>query len=50
MKLEDIDYKFLLNKYKKLGISKENIERRLKLIDPDNNLRMIYLTLSPPCF
>ena len=46
MELEEIDYKFLLTKYKKSGLTGIQLEKRLQLIDPYISLNLLSLTIS----
>lgn len=46
MKLEDIDYEFLLTKYQSAGISGKQLEYRLKLLDPYTSIDSLRLTLT----
>lgn len=50
MELEDLDYKFLLTKYKKSGLSGIELEERLKLLDPYISVNLLKITLSPLYF
>lgn len=46
MKLDDLEYEVLLQKFTSLDYSKKRIEERLQMIDPYISINILKLTLS----
>ena len=45
MELKDIDYEFLISKYRHLGYSEKILEKRLQMIDPYISLKILSLSM-----
>ncbi len=45
MKLDDLDYEYLISKYRHLGYRGQKLEKRLKVIDSNISLKMLSLTI-----
>ncbi len=45
MRLEDIDYEFLIFEYRHLGYSEKQIDEKLKMFDSNVSLKTLSLTI-----